>query len=51
MAAWVLRWVAGAFLLTGKHFLRIMGYQDLWSLAGILDRTKNAASSEKERVA
>ena len=47
----VLRWVAGAFLLTEKHFRRIMGYQDLWSLAGILGRTKNAASSEKERVA
>ena len=31
----VLRWVAGAFLLTEKHFRRIMGYQDVWSLAGI----------------
>jgi putative transposase len=47
----VLRWVAGAFLLTEKNFRRIMGYQDLWTLAGILGRTKNAASSQTERVA
>jgi hypothetical protein len=46
-----MRWVAGAFLLTEKHFRRIMGHRDLWSLAGILGRTKHAASSEKERVA
>jgi hypothetical protein len=38
-------------LLTEKHFRRMMGYQDLWSLAGILGRTKTAASSKKERVA
>jgi len=25
-----------------KHFRRIMGYQNLWSLAGILGRTQNA---------
>jgi putative transposase len=47
----VSRWVAGAFMLTEKHFRRIMGFQDLWTLAGILGRTKNAASSDKERVA
>ena len=47
----LMRWVAGAFLLTEKHFRRIMGHRDLWSLAGILGRTKHAASSEKERVA
>ena len=26
---------AGAFLLTEKNFRKIMGYQDLWTLAGI----------------
>ena len=47
----ILRWVAGAFLLTEKNFRKIMGYQDLWTLAGILGRTSIAAASEKEKVA
>ena len=47
----VLRWVAGAFLLTERNFRKIMGHRDLWALAGILGRTKNAASSQQERVA
>jgi transposase-like protein len=47
----VLRWVAGAFMLTERNFRKIMGHRDLWALAGILGRTKNAASSQQERVA
>ena len=47
----VQRWVAGAFLLTETNFRKIMGYQDLWALAGILGRRKDATSSQKERVA
>jgi len=46
-----LRWVAGAFLLTEKNFRKIMGYQDLWTLAGILGRGSIAAASRKEQVA
>jgi hypothetical protein len=26
----VLRWVAAAFLATGKNFCRIRGFRDLW---------------------
>jgi len=46
-----LRWVAGAFLLTEKNFRRIMGYHDLWALAGILRRTKNVSPSHEEKAA
>jgi putative transposase len=47
----ILRWVAGAFLLTEKNSRKIMGYQDLWTLAGILGRTNNATRSQQEKVA
>lgn len=47
----ILRWVAGALLLTEKRFRRIMGYQELWVLAGILGRPTPAAASQKERAA
>ncbi len=47
----ILRWVAGAFLLTEKNFRKIMGYQDLWTLAAILGRTSIATASQKEKVA
>lgn len=47
----ILRWVAGAFLLTEKNFRKIIGYQDLWTLAAILGRTAVAAASEEENVA
>ena len=46
----ILRWVAGAFLLTEKSFRKIMGYQDPWTLAGILGRGI-ATDSQKEKVA
>ena len=47
----ILRWVAGAFLLTEKNFRKIMGYQELWALAGILGRTNIVTASQKEKVA
>jgi transposase-like protein len=45
------RWVASAWLLTEKHFHKILGYQDLWALAAILGRdtiTKNDLSKNVE---
>ncbi len=32
------RWAASAWLLTEKHFRKVIGHRDLWSLAGILGR-------------
>lgn len=49
--AMILRWVAGAFLLTERSFYKIMGYQDLWVLADILGRGAPAAASQKEKAA
>ena len=43
------RWAASAWLLTEKHFRRIDGHQDLWTLAAILGREVSA--SKKEKVA
>ncbi len=45
------RWVASAWLLTEKHFRRIDGHADLWSLAAILGRENKATRSSKEKVA
>jgi putative transposase len=48
----VQRWVASAWLLTEKHFRRIDGHVNLWSLAAILGRqTKSTAQPSKEKVA
>lgn len=41
------RWVASAWLLTEKHFRKIVGHKDLWSLAVILGREKHPHVSEK----
>jgi putative transposase len=42
------RWVASAWLGTEKHFRRLMGYRDLWSLAAILGRpTKSEKAVSK----
>jgi putative transposase len=41
------RWVASAWLLTEKHFRKVIGHRDFWALAVILGREKNAAVSEK----
>lgn len=35
-----LRWAAAAYLETEKNFRRIMGYRDLWMLAGVLDEAQ-----------
>jgi putative transposase len=43
------RWAASAWLLTEKHFRRIVGHEHLWSLAAILGRETN--STKKENVA
>jgi len=43
------RWAAAAWLLTEKHFRRIDGHQDLWTVAAILGREVSA--SKKEKVA
>ena len=42
------RWVASAWLLTEKHFRKVVGHRDLWALAVVLGRERNLnASSEK----
>jgi putative transposase len=47
-AAMVERWVASAWLLTEKHFRKVIGHRDLWALAVVLGREqKSNASSEK----
>ena len=46
------RWVASAWLLTEKHFRRIDGHADLWTLAAILGRAdKSKTQTSKEKVA
>jgi transposase-like protein len=41
------RWAASAWLLTEKHFRRIDGHQELWTLAAILGRDVSAPKKEK----
>jgi putative transposase len=41
------RWAASAWLLTEKHFRRIDGHQELWTLAAILGRASSTAKKEK----
>jgi putative transposase len=42
------RWVAPAWLLTEKHFRKVIGHRDLWALAVVLGRERKPnASSEK----
>jgi transposase-like protein len=41
------RWAASAWLLTEKHFRRIDGHQELWSLAALLGRETCAGKKEK----
>jgi len=36
------RWAASAGLLTEKHFRRIDGHRELWTLAAILGRESSA---------
>jgi putative transposase len=43
------RWAASAWLLTEKHFRRIDGHQELWTLAAILGR--ESSTTKKGKVA
>ena len=40
------RWVASAWLLTEKHFRKVIGHRDFWALAVILGREKPAVSGK-----
>jgi putative transposase len=40
-AAMVERWVASAWLLTEKHFRKVVGFRDFWALSVILGREDN----------
>ena len=44
----VLRWVAGSYLLTEKHFHKIDGYENLWTLATALGRQKKSVTLEEK---
>jgi hypothetical protein len=44
----VLRWVAGAYLLTEKNFRKVAGYEHLWVLAATLGRAKKSATLEEK---
>ena len=44
------RWVASAWLLTEKHFRKVVGFKDFWALSVILGREENPSLSA-ERVA
>ena len=46
-AEMVERWVASAWLLTEKHFRKVIGHRDFWALAVILGREQNPTVSEK----
>ena len=47
------RWGASAWLLTERHFRKVIGHRDLWALAGILRRATNLQKSicEESKVA
>ncbi len=47
----VLRWVAGAFVITEQNFRKIMGHHDLWALATILGRRQQKDTCRNEKVA
>ncbi len=44
----VLRWVAGAYLLTEKNFRKVAGYEHLWVLAAALGRAKKSTTLEEK---
>jgi hypothetical protein len=47
----VLRWAATAFVATEKHFRRIMGYKQLWTLKSYLDPPQTNEDLATERKA
>ncbi len=46
-SAMVERWVASAWLLTEKHFRKVIGHEHLWTLAVNLGREENQRVAEK----
>jgi transposase-like protein len=44
------RWVASAWLLTEKHFRKVVGHKDFWTLSVILGREENP-NTRSEKVA
>jgi putative transposase len=44
----VLRWVAGAYLLTEKSFRKIAGYENLWTLAEALGWQKKSVTLQEK---
>jgi putative transposase len=44
----VLRWVAGAYLLTEKSFRKVAGYENLWTLAAALGRQKKSVTLQEK---
>jgi putative transposase len=44
----VMRWVAGAYLITEKNFRKIMGHESLWTLAAALGRSKESLTLEEK---
>jgi transposase-like protein len=46
-AAMVERWVASAWLLTEKHFRKVIGHEHLWTLAVHLGREESQRATEK----
>jgi hypothetical protein len=49
-AEMVQRWVASAWLMTEKHFRKVVGCRDFWALSVILGRESNPNAS-REKVA
>jgi putative transposase len=43
-----MRWVAGAYLITEKHFRKIAGYENLWALAAVLGRSKKSVTLKEQ---
>jgi hypothetical protein len=50
MAEVVERWVAWAWLLTEKHFRKVVGDKEFWALSVILGREQNPHTNQ-EKVA
>ena len=49
-AEMVQRWAASAWLLTEKHFRRVIGHGDLWALAAILGRETESIKDGSKKV-
>lgn len=45
-AEMVQRWVASAWLLTEKHFRKVVGHRDFWALSVILGREQNPHATQ-----